>query len=240
MEELKSDLLSMRLSGMAASLQVLYETRKLHELSLNDGLQLLVQAEKDQRWSNRYARLIKHANFRYDASIEQLNTSQTRGIDASLVNTLAVGNYIRNGEAIIATGCSGCGKSFLISAFGHQACRQGYSVLYFNVQKLMKQLKVARLDGSLLKLMERLAKVDLLILDDFGISRLDQHLQNDFMEIIEDRHARKSTIIASQLPVSAWFEVFAEAVVADAVLDRIVHTAHRFEFKKTESLRKKR
>jgi DNA replication protein DnaC len=239
MEELKSDLLSMKLSGMAASLQTLYETRKLHELSLNDGLQLLVQAEKDQRWSNRYARLIKNANFRYDASIEQLNTSQARGIDAGLVNTLAVGNYIRNGEAIIATGCSGCGKSFLISALGHQACRQGYAVVYYNVQKLMTHLKVARLDGSLLKIMERLAKVDLLILDDFGLTPLDHNQQNDFMEIIEDRHARKSTIIASQLPVSAWFDVFAEAVVADAVLDRIVHTAHRFELK-GESLRKKR
>ena len=239
MEELKSDLLSMKLSGMAASLQTLYETRKLHELSLNDGLQLLVQAEKDQRWSNRYARLIKNANFRYNASIEQLNTSQTRGIDAGLVNTLAVGNYIRNGEAILATGCSGCGKSFLISALGHQACRQGYSVVYFNVQKLMTQLKMARLDGSSLKLMERLAKVDLLILDDFGLIPMDHHQQNDFMEIIEDRHARKSTIIASQLPVSAWFDVFSEAVIADAVLDRIVHTAHRFELK-GDSLRKKR
>ncbi|WP_281163359.1 ATP-binding protein [Niabella aurantiaca] len=137
------------------------------------------------------------------------------------------------------SGCAGVGKSFLASAFGHQACRQGHAVAYYNVQKLMTQLKVSRLDGLLLKSMERLAKVDLLILDDFGLTPLDSNQQNDFMELIEDRHARKSTIIASQLPVSAWFDVFPEATVADAILDRIVHTSHRIDLK-GDSLRKKR
>lgn len=239
MEEVKSSLLSLKLSGMAICLQSLYETRKVHELSLSDGLQLLIQAEKDQRWSNRYGRLIKNAGFRYQATLDQLDTGKQRGIDASQINTLAIGTYLKNGEAILISGCAGVGKSFLASAFGHQACRQGHAVTYCNVQKLMNQLKVARLDGSFLKSMERLAKVDLLILDDFGLTPLDSNQQNDFMELIEDRHARKSTIIASQLPVSAWFDVFPEATVADAILDRIVHTSHRIELK-GDSLRKKR
>jgi len=239
MEEQKSNLLSLKLSGMAACLQTLYETRKLNDLSLFDGLQLLIQAEKDQRWSNRYGRLIKTANFRYQATLEQLNTSKERGIDAGQINTLAVGSYLKNGESILICGCAGVGKSYLASAFGHQACRQGYAVAYYNVQKLLNQLKVARLDGSFFKLMERLAKTDLLILDDFGLTPLDNNQQNDVMELIEDRHARKSTIIASQLPISAWFDVFPEATIADAILDRIVHTSHRIELK-GESLRKKR
>lgn len=239
MEEVKSSLLSLKLSGMAVCLQSLCETRKVHELSLADGLQLLIQAEKDQRWSNRYNRLIKNAGFRYQATLDELNSSKQRGLDATQINTLAVGTYLKNGESILISGCAGVGKSFLASAFGHHACRQGYTVLYYNVQKLMRHLKISRLDGSLLKLMERLAKADLLILDDFGLTPMDSNQQNDFMELIEDRHARKSTIIASQLPVSSWFDVFPEATVADAILDRIVHASHRIELK-GESLRKKR
>lgn len=224
---------------MAVCLQSLYETRKVHELSLCDGLQLLIQAEKDQRWTNRYGRLIKNAGFRYQATLDQLDTSKQRGLDTSQINNLSVGTYLKNGEAILISGCAGVGKSFLASAFGHQACRQGHAVAYYNVQKLMNQLKVARLDGSFLKSMERLAKVDLLILDDFGLTPMDSNQQNDFMELIEDRHARRSSIIASQLPVSAWFDIFPEATVADAILDRIVHTSHRIELK-GDSLRKKR
>lgn len=198
MEELKSSLQRLKLAGMANCIQTLYETKKMHELSLNDGLTLLVQAEQDQRWSNRYNRLVKNANFRYSATLDQLNTNKSRGIDANQVSSLATGTYIKQGEAILITGCAGCGKSFLATAFGFQACRQGFSVAYFNVQKLMMRLKVARLEGSLIKLMEKLAKIDLLILDDFALVPLDKNHQNDFMEIIEDRHAKRSTIIASQ------------------------------------------
>ena len=229
MEELRSNLQSLQLAGMASCLQALYETRKLQELSLMDGLELLVQAEKDQRWSNRYARLVKNANFRYMATLEQLSIAKERGIDTGTISLLATGTYIKNGESILVTGMSGTGKSHLASSLGHQACKQGFSVVYYNVQKLMTLLKTSRLDGSLLKLLEKLAKTDLLILDDFGLTAMDRNQQNDFMEIIEDRHARRSTIIASQLPVSSWFDVFPEGTIADAILDRICHTSHRFE-----------
>jgi DNA replication protein DnaC len=238
MEEIKSGLLSLRLAGMAHCWQTLEETRRTSELSLVDGMELLLQAETDKRQENRYHRLVKNAGFRYQASIEEVNTNPSRGIDKTLLARLATGSYIKNGEAILISGASGCGKSFIASAFGHQACRQGVTVAYYNMQKLLVRLKLSRLDGSIIKLFDRLAKTDLLIIDDFGLTALQGQQQTDFLEIIEDRHAKRSTIIASQLPVASWFDVIGEAVIADAILDRIVHTAHRFELN-GESLRKK-
>ena len=239
MEQLKLQLQSLRLSGMANCLEALYETRKIHELSLIDGLKFLIQAETDCRWNNRYARLIKNANFRYSASIEQVTPSAARNLDAGQLSILSTGQYVKNGESIIIVGATGCGKSFLASAFGHQACKQGYTVAYYNIQKLMTKLKADRLEGQLIKSMEKLAKTDLLILDDFGLITLSSNQQNDLMEIIEDRHGKRSTIIASQLPVSVWFDVFPEATVADALLDRLSNASHRIELK-GPSLRKKK
>jgi DNA replication protein DnaC len=239
MEQIKSKLLDLRLSGMAQQWQILEETRRTAELSLSDGMELLLQAETDKRQDNRYQRLIKNAGFRYRAFIEEINADPMRGIDKSLFVRIATGDYIKKGEAVLVTGAAGSGKSFLASAFGHHACRQGYAVGYHNMQKLLVKLKHARLDGSIIKLFERLAKTDLLIIDDFGLTVLQDRQQTDFLEILEDRHAQRSTIIVSQLPVASWFDVIGDAVIADAILDRLVHTAHRFELKCNESLRKK-
>jgi DNA replication protein DnaC len=238
MEGIKSKLLSLRLSGMAQQWQTLEETRRTADLSLSQGMELLLQAEDDRRHENRYERLIKNAAFRYQTSVEEINPDPARGIDKSLVARLAMGEYIKKGEAIIISGATGCGKSFLACALGHQACRQGYTVAYHNMQKLLVKLKLTRLDGSIIKFFDKLAKTDVLIIDDFGLSALQGQQQTDFLEIIEDRHARRATIIASQLPVQSWFDVIEDAVIADAILDRLVHTAHRFEIK-GESLRKK-
>jgi DNA replication protein DnaC len=222
---------------MAQLWQTLEETRRTTDLSLWEGMELLLQAEADKRQENRYERLMKNAGFRYRASVEEINPDPLRGIDKSLLLRLAQGDYIKNGEAVIVTGAAGCGKSFLASALGHRACKQGYSVAYHNMQKLLVKLKLTRLDGSIIKFFDRLAKTDLLIIDDFGLSALQGQQQTDFLEIIEDRHARNATIIVSQLPVASWFDVIGDAVIADAILDRIVHTAYRFELK-GESLRK--
>jgi DNA replication protein DnaC len=237
--KIEAQLRELRLHGMCSSWQALLETRRHHELNLAEGLELLLQAEQQQRSDQRFERLQKNAQFRYQASIEELNLDNSRGLDRSLVAELATGSYLSKGEAILISGASGAGKSFLASALGHQACAQGHKVLYYNLQKLLLKTKLSRIDGSIYKLMDRLSRSELLILDDFGLTRLEQQQRMDLMEIIEDRHAKRSTIIASQLPVANWYDVIGEETVADAILDRLVHTSYRIELK-GESLRKKR
>jgi DNA replication protein DnaC len=238
MNDIQTQLSQMRLHGMAAAYQTLTETRQLQKLDLNEGLDLLLQSEALDRQNRRFKRLEYKADFRYKASIEELKTDAARGLSSQLIATLATGNYIKNGESVLITGATGCGKSFLASALGHQACLQGLSVAYYNAQKLMHQLKLSRLDGTIIRLFEKLSKTHLLIIDDFGLTHLEHQHQIDLMEIIEDRHAKMSTIIASQLPVASWFDVISEETIADAILDRLVHMSHRIELK-GESLRKK-
>jgi DNA replication protein DnaC len=239
MQQIEKQIKELRLGGMAKSWQLLTETRRQHELSFSEGLEILLQAELDQRNQNRFNRLVQNARFRYQASIGEITHDASRGIDKSLLSNLATCLYITKGETILITGATGCGKSFLASALGHQACRMGFGVAYFNTQKLLLKAKISRAEGSILKFFDKLAKLSLLILDDFGLTRLEQQQQLDLMEIIEDRHGSRSTIIASQLPVASWYDVIGEETIADAILDRLVHTSYRFDLK-GESLRKKR
>lgn len=227
----------LRLRGMGRTYQALSETKRLHELSFNDGLEVLLQGEQDERSNNKRERLLKQAKFRYQASLEELIYKPSRELDRGLITSLATGEYIAKGESILVSGCAGVGKSFLISALGANACSHGYSVAYYNTQKLLMETKMARLDGNIMKFFQKLAKTSLLIIDDFGLSTFDQQSQFDFMEIMEDRHGKMSTIMASQLPVENWIEVFTESTVAEAVLDRIVHNSYRFTLK-GDSLRK--
>jgi DNA replication protein DnaC len=239
MMQIESQFNQLRLHGMSRTWQALLETKRHFELSLIEGLEILLQAEQQDRENKRFERLQKNARFRYQASIEELQMDASRGIDKALISTLATGEYLTKGESVLITGSTGCGKSFLVSALGHQACVQGYKVAYFNIQKLMQKTKMARIEGTIYKFFEKTAKMNLLILDDFGLVRLEKQQQLDLMELIEDRHGRASTIIASQLPVASWFDVIGEETIADAILDRLVHTSYRIELK-GESLRKKR
>jgi DNA replication protein DnaC len=222
-----------------ARLVLLMETRKHHELSFTEGMEMLLQAEEDDRSDKRFERLQRGAHFRYQASIQELHMETSRGLDKSLVANLATGDYIAKGEVVLVCGSTGTGKSFLASALGHHACSQGYKVIYYNLQKLLLKTKMSRIDGTIYKFFEKLSRTDLLILDDFGLTHLEQQQRMDFMEIIEDRHACKATIIASQLPVASWYDVIGENTIADALLDRMVHTSYRIELK-GESLRKKK
>lgn len=239
MMQIESQLSRLRLHGMSRTWQALVETRRQHELSLGEGLELLLQAEEQERSNNRFERLRKSARFRYQSSVEELTMDASRGMDKALISDLATGEYLKKGESVLITGASGCGKSFLASALGHQACAQGYKVAYYNMQKLMLKAKISRIEGTISRLFENLAKTDLLILDDFGLTHLEQQQRIDLMEIIEDRHGKSSTMIASQLPVANWYDIIGEETIADAILDRLVHTSYRIELK-GESLRKKR
>ncbi len=237
MMQIETQFGQLRLHGMNRSWKSLLETRRQSELSLEEGLEILLQAEQQDRENRRFDRLQKNARFRYRASIEEIRYDASRGIDKALIARLATGEYLSKGESVLITGSTGCGKSFIASALGHQACAQGHKVAYFNTQKLMMKTKMSRAEGTIFKLFDGLSKAALLIIDDFGLTHLGQQQQLDLMEMIEDRHAKSSTIIASQLPVSSWFDVIGEETIADAILDRLVHTSHRIELK-GESLRK--
>jgi len=202
MMQIESQLTRLRLHGMSRTWQALLETRRQHELSLGEGLEILLQAEEQERSNNRFERLRKSARFRYQSSVEELKLDASRGMDKALISDLATGEYLKKGESVLITGASGCGKSFLASALGSHACAQGYRVAYYNMQKLLLKTKISRIEGTTVKLFDNLAKTDLLILDDFGLTHLEQQQRMDLMEIIEDRHGKSSTMIASQLPVA--------------------------------------
>ena len=239
MDETATIFKRLRLPGMEQCWQSLIETRRVDGMCLRDGLQLLLQAESEQRKENRNARLLKQAGFRYQATIMETRFDASRGLDKSRVMELATCAYIRRGIPVIITGAAGTGKSWLATALGHQACMLGFKVRYYNVLKLFEQVTMARIEGTLTRFFGGMADTDLLIIDDFGIRSLDKQQMLDFLEMMEDRHARKSTIIASQLPVANWYDMMkSNSTAADAILDRIVHTAQRFELK-GESLRKR-
>jgi DNA replication protein DnaC len=223
---------------MLRSYQTMLDSNQHHDMTQDELINILIQSEWEERENKKISRHLRLAKFRYGASIEEINFAANRGLDKTKLMRLADTGFITRKENILITGATGVGKSFLASALGHQACMAGYKTLYFNTQKLFSKLKMLKADGSYSREISKIEKYDLLILDDFGLAILDNVARMFMLEIIEDRHGRKSTIISSQLPVAKWYEVIGEGTVADAILDRMVHTAHRIELK-GESLRKK-
>lgn len=198
----------------------------------------LLQSEWDDRENRKTERLTTAAKFRYKAVTEDIVFDPERNIDKNQILRFTACDFITKKEHILITGSTGTGKSYIASAIGHQACAMGYKVMYYNTNKLFTLLKTAKADGSYMKQISKLEKQDLLILDDFGLKALDTINRQALMEIIEDRHGKHSTIIASQFPVEVWHEVIGEQTIADAILDRLVHTAHRINIR-GESMRKK-
>ena len=240
MNEIANALKSLKMPGMAHGWATMQETRQAESLSLKDGLQLLIQAELDNRMQSRNSRLIKNARFRYQASISEVIYDIKRGVDKQKVLNLATCDYVARGVSVLITGAAGTGKSWLGTALGHQACMNGLRVAYYNLYRLFEEIALARISSTLHRFFAKLAQTDLLILDDFGMKVLDGQQLLDFMEIIEDRHGRKATIIISQLPVSDWYDVMkGNATAADAILDRLVHTSVRFELAGSSMRQKK-
>lgn len=229
----------LKLLGMARAYQTSLENDKLQQLSADELITLLVEAEWDDRLNRNIERRLRNAKFRYQSSIESIDFGADRNLDRNQMMRFAECTYIRKQENILITGSTGIGKSHIATALGHQACTLGFKVYYANMAKLFSKLKMGKADGSYIREISRIERQDLLILDDFGLLPIDNQNRSALMEIIEDRHKKASMIITSQLPVNCWHEVIGEKTIADAILDRIVHDAHRIELK-GESLRKTR
>ncbi len=229
----------MRLLGMARAYESSLETDKLTHLSADELITMLVEAEWDDRMNRNIERRLRNARFRYQSSMESIDYQSERNLDRNQVMRFAECNFIKKHENIIITGSTGIGKSYLATALGHQACTQGYKVYYANIGKLFSRLKMGKADGSYMREISKIERQDLLIIDDFGLLPIDNQNRAALMEIVEDRHKKASMIITSQLPVNCWHEVIGEKTIADAILDRIVHEAHRIELR-GESMRKPR
>lgn len=228
----------MRLTGMATAFEESLQSTFTETMTPDSFLNWLLSREWDYRAVRNIERLVKNANFRYaDASVSQIDYTTPRGLDRNRMERLASLDFIRQGQNIFITGSSGTGKSYIATALGYEACKSGMRVLYASAAKLMGTLKVARNRGTIEAELKKLEKVQLLILDDLFLVPLDAKERSLLIEIIEDRHERKSIIITSQYPVENWYEAIGDPTVADAILDRIVHTAHRLELT-GESFRK--
>jgi DNA replication protein DnaC len=237
-EETLEKMKKLKLFGMYRLFKTSLESGKMEDYTPDEMVSHLLDSELDDRKNRSIEGLTRRALFRYKATMEQINFAVDRNLDRNQLMRLSDGTFIRKHEALIITGFTGVGKSSIASALGHQACSMGFRVLYYNTSKLIGKLKMAKADGSYAKMIAKIEKQDLLILDDFGIHPFDSAGRAMLMEIIEDRHGKGSVIITSQLPVNKWYEVIGEQTIADAILDRIVHHAHRIELK-GESLRKK-
>ena len=230
-------LVALGLAGMAKALE---EQRRLPDvaaLAFEERLALLVDREAIDRENKRLVSRLKFAGLRQNAVVEDVDMKAPRGLDKALFAKLAAGDWIDQHQNLIVIGPTGVGKSWIACALAHTACRNDRSVLYHRVPRLFDALALARGDGRHARLLKNLARVELLILDDWGLATLTAEQGRDILEIVEDRHNRGSTIVTSQLPVDHWHEAIANPTIADAILDRLVHNAHRLTLK-GESMRK--
>ncbi len=228
---------SLRLHAMASMYQHHLKNNLYVDSTPDEYIALLADHEWEERQNVKIQRLIKQAGFRQKASVADVDYATVRSLDKNMFSRLSLLDFISKKENIILTGASGVGKSYLAQALGHQACLMGLKTRYHITSRLFNRLKLAKVDGTYNKELNKLVKVDLLILDDFGLQSFDNHARNALMDIIEDRFSNSSTIVSSQIPVSAWYDIIGEGTIADAILDRLVNSSHRIDLK-GESLRK--
>lgn len=228
---------TLRLSGMLKALEEQQRMPDIDSLGFEERLGLLVDREMTERENRRLGTRLKKAKLRHPCCVEDINFKASRGLDKALILSLATCTWIARGLNLLICGPTGIGKSYLACALGHKACLEGYSVLHLRLPRLFEELHLAKADGRYGKLMLGYAKTDLLILDDWGLTPMTDPQRRDLLEILEDRYGKRSTIVTSQLPVTAWHEVIGDPTLADAILDRLVHNAYKIELK-GDSMRK--
>ena len=229
----------LRLQGMHHAYRSQLELPMDQQLESHDLVAQLVQSEQLSRANEKTAYYLKLAKLRLPATIEQIECAATRNLTRQQLAIMAEGRYLQQGENVLITGSTGCGKSYLACALGHQACLQGYKTTYLNMNRLIEKVTLSKLDGSYIKLLNHLEKQTLIILDDFGLQNLTQEIRLTLLQLLEDRYGKKSIIITSQLPIAKWYEYINDPTLADAILDRLTANAHRIELK-GESLRRKK
>jgi len=228
---------SMRLNAMASMYGHHLQNNLYNDSTPDEYISLLTDHEWEDRENKKIQRLLKQAAFRQKASIADVDYASVRNLDKNMFKRLSALDFISKKENLILTGASGVGKSYLAQALGHQACLMGLKTQYYITARLFNRLKLAKVDGTYNKELKKLMKLDLLILDDFGLQAFDIHAREALMDIIEDRYSNHSTIVSSQIPVSTWYDIIGEGTIADAILDRLVNSSHRIDLK-GESVRK--
>lgn len=225
-------LYAMRMAAMASAWQEQHKDPKAQKLSFDERFSMLVDAEHTARDNRRLARLLKQAQLRIpSACVEDVETGASRGLDKAQLRQLATCQWIGEHLGVLISGATGVGKSYVACALGQMACRRGHKVLYRRVPRLFEELSLAKAEGSYARLLAKLAKYDLLVLDDLGIGKLKEAQRHDLLEVLDDRYGRSSTIVTSQLPVPKWHEWIGDPTLADAILDRLVHNAYKLELK---------
>ncbi|MDX5336787.1 MAG: IS21-like element ISSpu5 family helper ATPase IstB [Marinobacter sp.] len=228
---------ALKLTGMAAALADQSATPDITDLSFEERLGLLVDREMTERDNRRMTSRLRRAKLRHNAILEDLDYRYSRGLDKGLVQSLAGCQWVKEHLNVLITGPTGVGKTWLACALAHKACREGYTAQYVRLTRLLRELTIAKGDGQYSKLLTNLAKVDVLIRDDWGLMKLSAENRRDLLEVLEDRHGRRSTIATSQLPIEEWHGVIGDATLADAILDRLVHNAYKINLR-GESMRK--
>lgn len=227
----------LRLVGMARALREQLNTPGIDDLGFDERLGLLVDREATERASRQLKRRLKQAGLRQSAAMADIDYRRSRGLDKRLMLELGGCAWLRRHQNIVITGATGVGKSFIACALAHAACLDGYTAQYWRLPRLVEDLQLARGDGRYLRLLKQLSRVDLLVLDDWALARLTTPQQADLLELLDDRHQRRSTLVTSQLPTEQWHQAMADPTLADAILDRLVHNAHHIRLA-GESMRK--
>ena len=229
---------ALKFTGMATALAEQMQMPDIAELSFEERLGLLIDREATERDNRRLSSRLRRAKLKHNAALEDIDYRHPRGLDKSLIQSLAACQWVKEHLNILLTGPTGVGKTWLACALAQKACREGYTILYLRLPRLLQEMAIAKGDGRYPKLLATLAKTDVVILDDWGLAKLTAEHRRDLLEILEDRHGTRSTLVTSQFPIEKWHDVIGDPTLADAILDRLVHSAYRINLK-GESMRKR-